>query len=61
MAVKVLIEKFKNHKCPAVAECPVGALTQKDEKTAPVVDETKCIECGLCTTTCLNDEFALET
>lgn len=60
MAIKVLVEKFKAHKCPAIASCPAGALSQKDENSPPVVDVTKCIECGLCTTTCTNGEFVLE-
>ena len=60
MAIKVLVEKFKKHKCPAVENCPVGALTQKDENSVPVVDATKCIECGICTTTCPNGEYVLE-
>lgn len=60
MVIKVLIEKFKNHKCPAVESCPVGALSQKDEKSPPVVDANKCIECQLCTTVCPNGEFVLE-
>ena len=60
MAIKVLVEKFKPHKCPAVEDCPVGALSQKDENNLPVVDATKCIECGICITTCLNGEYSLE-
>lgn len=61
MAIKVLIEKFKSHLCPAPRDCPVSALTQKDENTAPTVDEAKCIECGLCVETCPNGEYFLES
>jgi len=60
MAIKVLVEKFKPHKCPAVESCPVGALSQKDENSPPVVDASKCLECQLCTTVCPNGEFTLE-
>jgi Fe-S-cluster-containing hydrogenase component 2 len=60
MAVKVIVEKFKKHQCPAVAACPVGAISQKDENSPPVVDATKCIECGSCTAVCPNGEFVLE-
>ena len=60
MAIKVLTEKFKKHKCPAVDACPAGALSQKDENSVPVVDATKCIECGMCTTTCPNGELTME-
>jgi Fe-S-cluster-containing hydrogenase component 2 len=60
MAVKVLVEKFTKHKCPAIESCPVGAITQKNEESPPVVDPTKCIECGLCMTTCINGEYLLK-
>jgi len=59
MAIKVLTEKFKKHRCPAIENCPVGALSQKDENSLPVVDATKCIECELCTTVCPNGEYAM--
>jgi len=58
MAIRILTEKFKKHKCPAIANCPVGALSQKDENTPPVVDATKCIECEQCIEVCPNGEFA---
>lgn len=50
MAAKVDSNKWpKGEKCKAVESCPVGAISQKDLEV-PVVDATKCIECGLCTT-----------
>lgn len=60
MAIKILKEKFKKHRCPAPTDCPTQALTQKDENTVPVVDEAKCIECGLCTEICPHGEYTLE-
>ncbi len=41
----------QNHRCPAVAVCPFGALTQKGYG-APAVDEEKCTKCGKCTKRC---------
>ncbi len=44
--LKVITERCpQNHKCPSVAICPVGALSQKDIN-APTVDYEKCIKCG---------------
>ena len=37
----------KNHACPAVKICPVGALSQNGFN-APVIDYGKCIACGKC-------------
>ena len=41
----------QNHKCPAVKECPVDALSQEG-LAAPTVDAEKCIECGKFTDVC---------
>ena len=38
----------KNHHCPAVRFCPVGAIVQKDPFSAPTIDEDKCTNCGRC-------------
>ena len=41
--LKIIIENCpRNHECPAVKVCPVGALTQKDFE-APEIDYEKCI------------------
>ncbi len=38
-------------KCGACAdECPVGCITEEDEKF--VVDATECLDCGACATVC---------
>lgn len=36
---------------PCVASCPVNALTMSNEKTI-LVDEEKCIRCGMCAEAC---------
>lgn len=41
----------QDHKCPAAAICPVGALSQKDFE-APMVDHDLCIRCGKCSSFC---------
>ena len=50
----------KDHACPCVAQCPMSALSQKDEKSAPVVDPAKCVECGMCTQICPNGAIKLD-
>lgn len=47
-------ERFcpKNHACPSVRVCPVGAIVQDDVRSAPRIDHELCTECGLCTHTC---------
>lgn len=49
----------QNHKCPAVAVCPVGALSQKDFN-APAVDHETCIKCGKCSNFCPMKALVLE-
>lgn len=41
----------KNHSCPSVRICPMGALTQQGFN-APTIDYTKCIACGKCANFC---------
>ena len=41
----------QNHKCPAIAQCPVDALSQKSNGL-PEVDADECIECGKCAEFC---------
>lgn len=60
MAIKILSKKFKKHKCPAIESCPVGALTQKDVNSPPIVNSSLCIECGICVTACHNGDYVLE-
>lgn len=41
----------QNHPCPLVPLCPTGAISQTGFR-APVIDEEKCVECGLCAASC---------
>ncbi|MDR2912252.1 MAG: 4Fe-4S binding protein [Alistipes sp.] len=41
----------QNHRCPLLTLCPVGAITQTGNGL-PVIDNDKCIECGLCGKMC---------
>lgn len=47
----------QNHKCPAIAVCPKGAISQTDIYALPVVDTTLCILCGKCKTFCPKGAF----
>ena len=42
----------QNHRCPLIRECPEGAITQYGYDDLPVIDETKCTECGICEQLC---------
>ena len=41
----------QNHQCPIISICPSGAIDQ-DGYGLPVIDKSKCIECGKCTRYC---------
>lgn len=41
----------QNHRCPLTNACPVGAISQNGYGL-PVIDETKCIDCGKCARVC---------
>ncbi len=41
----------QNHRCPLVAACPVGAITQEGFGL-PHIDNDTCIECGYCSAHC---------
>lgn len=42
----------QNHKCPAIAVCPQEAISQRDIRSLPVIDEDLCIVCGKCIDFC---------
>ena len=50
----------KNHPCPAIRVCPVGALTQKGY-AAPVVNKETCINCGKCSRYCAFGVLAMKS
>jgi ferredoxin len=41
----------QNHRCPMLRICPSEAISQ-DGYGLPVIDESKCTECGKCTKYC---------
>jgi len=41
----------QNHRCPIIRICPAGAISQNGYGL-PVIDESKCTECGKCTMYC---------
>ncbi|MDY0288167.1 MAG: 4Fe-4S binding protein [Sphaerochaeta sp.] len=49
----------QNHRCPSVASCPFGALSQKGNR-APVIDYSKCTACGKCTRYCMPRALVME-
>lgn len=52
MAIKV--DKYacpQNHRCPLLNVCPTGAITQNGVGL-PVIDESKCTNCGKCIRYC---------
>lgn len=52
MAITVVKSRCpQNHRCPSLRVCPVGALRQEGNG-APIVDESKCIDCGKCVRYC---------
>lgn len=41
----------QNHRCPLLAVCPVGAISQEGF-SLPRIDASLCIECGKCARQC---------
>ena len=41
----------QNHRCPSIAVCPVGAISQEGFGL-PVINQEICIECGKCIKFC---------
>lgn len=69
MVIKIDYEKccWKEGKCVScccggkcegcVEVCPVGALTRRDRV---IIDEEKCIDCGVCIASCKHEALSLE-
>lgn len=58
--MKMIVNAHKcpqNHRCPSIAVCPVGAISQRDNYSLPVVDPEKCIACGKCMQFCPKGAF----
>ncbi len=58
--MKIIVNETKcpqNHKCPSMVVCPMGAITQENIYSLPVVDEEKCILCGKCMKFCPKGAF----
>lgn len=50
----ITIDKNKcpqNHRCPSIAVCPVGAISQNGFEL-PVINQELCVECGKCIKFC---------
>jgi len=47
----------QNHRCPSIAVCPRGAISQENIRALPVIDETLCILCGKCMQFCPKGAF----
>ena len=41
----------QDHRCPSIAVCPVGAISQKGFEL-PTIDQGLCVECGQCINFC---------
>ena len=41
----------QNHRCPMIAICPAGAISQQGY-ALPQIDPERCIECGKCIKYC---------
>ncbi|MCF7833254.1 MAG: 4Fe-4S binding protein [Candidatus Marinimicrobia bacterium] len=41
----------QNHRCPVISRCPIGAISQNGY-SAPIIDQEKCTDCGICTRSC---------
>lgn len=53
MAVLINFKICDNAKeCGGIAVCPTGALSYDDEKETIVIDNEKCISCGMCEKEC---------
>ena len=50
----------QNHPCPAVRQCPEGAIVQDDIYSAPRIDREHCTDCGACMSVCGVVSFAGE-
>lgn len=60
--MKLVVDPKKcpqDHHCPAIAVCPVKAITQKDIYALPQINEDACMLCGNCIDHCPKKAFKL--
>ena len=60
MSEKLIVNAAKcpqNHRCPSIAVCPQGAISQKSIYALPEIDPEKCILCGKCMEYCPKGAF----
>jgi Fe-S-cluster-containing hydrogenase component 2 len=53
--MEITVNKFRcpqNHPCPAIWACPKDAITQKNSRSLPEIDQEKCVDCGKCIRYC---------
>jgi len=50
----------QDHPCPAIPECPQGAISQTDPFALPLVDVQACTLCQLCMDVCPKGAFFIE-
>ena len=58
--MKIIVNPQKcpqNHSCPSIAVCPKNAITQRDTRSLPTIDDAKCIVCGKCIRFCPKNAF----
>jgi len=52
MAISIIANRCpQNHRCPLLNVCPVDAISQNGIGL-PVIDKSKCIDCGKCVSHC---------
>ena len=49
----------QDHRCPAIAVCPGGAISQQSDHALPEIDGGNCIACGKCVRLCPKGAFTV--
>ena len=47
----------QDHRCPAIDECPRGAISQENDFALPQIDATQCTLCEICMDVCPKGAF----
>ncbi len=48
----------ENHPCPPLKKCPGNTITQPGRNGLPVIDQDKCIKCGICIDNCPMEQWS---